>query len=211
VLGGLSKFVEGAWFTLLVAAGVWVIMRTWQDGRALLMKRVLRSRVGVDTIVDEIKKGRIPRVRGIGVFLSSSAEGLPLVLLHHLKHNKVLHEQAVILTVKFEEVPYIPVDQRTEISDILTSFFRVVLHYGFSELPDVPKDLKSALDSRGITKQSDISFYQSRELLLTDGKGKMAQWRKKLFVFLSRLARPATGYFHLPSRQVIELGIQLEL
>ena len=96
-------------------------------------------------------------------------------------------------------------------SDILPSFFRVVLHYGFSESPDVARDLKSALDSRGITKQGDMSFYQSRELLLTDGKGPMAQWRKKLFVFLSRLARPATGYFDLPTRQVIELGIQLEL
>lgn len=211
VMGGLSKFVEGAWFTLLVAAGVWVIMRTWRDGRALLMKRVLRNRVPVNVIVDEIKAGHIHRVRGIGVFLSSSSEGLPLVLLHHLKHNKVLHEQAVILTVKFEEVPYIPDDKRIEITDLLDSFFRVVVHYGFSESPDVARDLKTALNARGITRQSDISFYQSRELLLTDGNGKMAQWRKKLFVFLSRLARPATGYFHLPSRQVIELGIQLEL
>ncbi len=211
LIGSLSKFVQGAWFTLLVAAGIWIMMRTWRDGRALLMKRVLRNRVPVNVIVNEIKAGHIHRVRGIGVFLSSSADGLPLVLLHHLKHNKVLHEQAVILTVKFEEVPYIPADKRIEVTDIMDSFFRVVLHYGFSESPDVPLDLKTALNSRGITRQSDISFYQSRELLLTDGNGKMAQWRKKLFVFLSRLARPATGYFQLPSRQVIELGIQLEL
>lgn len=211
VIGGLSKLREGAWFTLLVAAGVWIIMRTWRDGRALLMKRVLRNRVPVNVIVDEIKAGHIPRVRGIGVFLSSSAEGLPLVLLHHLKHNKVLHEQAVILTVKFEEVPYIANDKRIEITEFLDNFFRVVIHYGFSESPEVQRDLKTALDSRGIVKQSDISFYQSRELLLTDGTGKMAQWRKKLFVLLSRLARPATGYFQLPSRNVIELGIQLEL
>lgn len=211
VTGGLSKLREGAWFTLLVAAGVWIIMRTWRDGRALLMKRVLRNRVPVNVIVEEIKAGHIPRVRGIGVFLSSSAEGLPLVLLHHLKHNKVLHEQAVILTVKFEEVPYITDDKRIEITEFLGDFFRVVIHYGFSESPEVQRDLKTALDSRGIVKQADISFYQSRELLLTDGTGKMAQWRKKLFVVLSRLARPATGYFQLPSRNVIELGIQLEL
>ncbi len=211
VIGGLSKFLEGAWFTLLIALAIYAIMRTWRDGRALLMKRVLRNRVPVNVIVNEINAGHIHRVRGIGVFLSSSAEGLPLVLLHHLKHNKVLHEQAVILTVKFEEVPYVSPDKRIEVTDIMDSFFRVVLHYGFSESPEVSRDLKTALDSRGITRQSDISFYQSRELLLTDGNGKMAQWRKKLFVFLSRLARPATGYFQLPSRQVIELGIQLEL
>ncbi len=199
VLGGLSKLVQGAWFTLLIALGIYVIMRTWRDGRALLMERVKHNRAPDKVVVDELKAGRIHRVRGIGVFLSSSAEGLPLVLLHHLKHNKVLHEQAVILTVKFEEVPYIPDDKRIEITDLMDSFFRVVLHYGFSESPDVPRDFKAALASRGITRQADISFYQSRELLLTDGKGKMAQWRKKLFVFLSRLARPATGYFQLPS------------
>jgi len=211
VLGGLSKLVQGAWFTLLIAIGFYVVMRTWRDGRALLMKRVMHNRVPVNVIVNDLKTGEIPRVRGIGVFLSSSAEGLPLVLLHHLKHNKVLHEQAVILTIKFEEVPYVPGEKRIEITDIMKDFFRVVLHYGFAEAPEVQRDLKTALDSRGITRQSDISFYQSRELLLTDGDGKMAKWRKKLFVLLSRLARPATGYFQLPSRNVIELGIQLEL
>lgn len=214
VLGGLSKFVEGAWFTLLVAVGVCIVMRTWCDGRALLMKRVSRDITPLQAIADEIKKGRIPRVRGIGVFLSSSADGLPLVLLHHLKHNKVLHQHAVILTVKFEEVPYVPAERRTEIVDVMEqeqSFFRIILHYGFAESPEVQRDLHSALLSRGIKKQDDISFYQSRELLLPGDAGGMARWRKNLFVLLSRLARPATGYFHLPSRQVIELGIQLEL
>jgi KUP system potassium uptake protein len=211
VLGGLSKFVEGAWFTLVVSMFVQLIMKTWQDGRALLMKRVLRNLAPASIVVDEIKKGKILRVRGIGVFLSSSAEGLPLVLLHHLKHNKVLHETAVVLTVKFEEVPYIPAKERVNIVDLHGGFFRVILHYGFAESPDVRRDLSSALASRGISKQGDVSYYQSRELLLTGGPGKMARWRKSFFVILSRLARPATGYFHLPPRQVIELGIQLEL
>jgi len=211
VLGGLSKFVEGAWFTLLVSALAQLIMKTWRDGRALLMKRVLRNLAPASIIVDEIKKDKILRVRGIGVFLSSSSEGLPLVLLHHLKHNKVLHETAVVLTVKFEEVPYVPMAERVDIVDLHGGFFRIILHYGFAESPDVRRDLCSALSSRGINRQNDISYYQSRELLLTDGPGKMARWRKNLFVTLSRIARPATGYFHLPPRQVIELGIQLEL
>jgi KUP system potassium uptake protein len=211
VLGGLSKFVEGAWFTLLVAAFTLLIMKTWRDGRALLMKRVLRNLAPASIIVDEIKKDKILRVRGIGVFLSSSSEGLPLVLLHHLKHNKVLHETAVVLTVKFEEVPYVPVAERVEVVDLHGGFFRVILRYGFAESPDVRRDLCSALSARGINRQNDMSYYQSRELLLTDGPGKMARWRKHLFVTLSRIARPATGYFQLPPRQVIELGIQLEL
>ncbi len=211
VLGGLSKFVEGAWFTLLVAAVSLLIMKTWRDGRALLMKRVLRNLAPASIIVDEIQKDKILRVRGIGVFLSSSSEGLPLVLLHHLKHNKVLHETAVVLTVRFEEVPYVAQKDRVNIVDLHGGFFRVILHYGFAESPDVRRDLCSALTSRGISKQNDMSYYQSRELLLTDGPGKMSRWRKALFVFLSRISRPATGYFQLPPRQVIELGIQLEL
>ena len=161
--------------------------------------------------VDELKRDKILRVPGIGVFLSSSGDGLPLVLLHHLKHNKVLHNTAVLLSVRFEEEPYVKPQNRIEIVDLYESFFRVILHYGFAESPEVMRDLAQALRDKGVKKLSDISYYQSRELLLTDGNGKMASWRKKVFVILSRIARPATGYFQLPSRQVIELGIQLEL
>ena len=133
------------------------------------------------------------------------------MLLHHLKHNKVLHKTAVLMTVKFEEEPYVKDAARIEVVDLEPTFFRVILHYGFADSPEVMRDLSKALRDKGITKLNDMSFYQSRELLLTDGTGRMATWRKKIFVFLSRIARPATGYFQLPSRQVIELGIQLEL
>lgn len=211
VAGGISKFFDGAWFTLLVAGSAMLMMRTWRDGRAILIKRVTRSLVPVSHLVDSVKSGSVMRVPGIGVFLSSSGDGLPLVLLHHLKHNKVLHQTAVLLTVKFEEEPYVPEKERIEVVDLHQSFFRIILHYGFAESPEVMRDLSKALQNKGVTKLGDMSFYQSRELLLTDGKGKMATWRKKVFIFLSRIARPATGYFQLPPRQVIELGIQLEL
>lgn len=210
-LGSMAKLFHGAWIPLVITAVLWMIMKTWRDGRAILIKRVTRQMVPAVHFVEELKRGKIHRVSGIGVFLSSSGDGLPLVLLHHLKHNKVLHQTAVLLTVKFEEEPYVGDEDRTEIVDLDPSFFRVILHYGFAESPEVMRDLSKALRDKGITKQGDISFYQSRELLLTDGTGRMATWRKKLFVFLSRIARPATGYFQLPSRQVIELGIQLEL
>ena len=196
---------------LVITAVHWLIMKTWRDGRAILIKRVTRSLVPVTHLVDSVKSGSVVRVPGIGVFLSSSGDGLPLVLLHHLKHNKVLHQTAVLLTVKFEEEPYVPEKERIEVVDLHQSFFRIILHYGFAESPEVMRDLCQALQDKGVTKLGDMSFYQSRELLLTDGKGKMATWRKKIFVFLSRIARPATGYFQLPPRQVIELGIQLEL
>jgi KUP system potassium uptake protein len=210
-LGSIAKLFHGAWIPLVITAVLWLIMKTWRDGRAILIKRVTRQMVPTVHFVEELKRGKIHRVPGIGVFLSSSGDGLPLVLLHHLKHNKVLHKTAVLLTVKFEKEPYVGDKMRTEVQDLEPSFFRVILHYGFAESPEVMRDLAKVLRDKGITKQNDISFYQSRELLLTDGAGRMATWRKKIFVFLSRIARPATGYFQLPSRQVIELGIQLEL
>ena len=210
-LGSVAKFFNGAWIPLVITAFLWMLMKTWRDGRAILIKRVTRQMVPITYLVEELKRGKIPRVPGIGVFLSSSGDGLPLVLLHHLKHNKCLHRTAVLLTVKFEEDPFIKPEERTETSDLDDTFFRVILHYGFAESPEVMRDLCKALQDKGITKFGDMSFYQSRELLLTDGAGRMATWRKKLFVFLSRIARPATGYFQLPPRQVIELGIQLEL
>lgn len=210
-LGSMAKLFHGAWIPLVITGVLWMLMKTWRDGRAILVKRVTRQMVPATHFVEELKRGKIHRVSGIGVFLSSSGDGLPLVLLHHLKHNKVLHQTAVLLTVKFEEEPYVPDAERTEVVDLEKSFFRVILHYGFAESPEVMRDLAKTLRERGITKQGDMSFYQSRELLLTDGAGRMATWRKKIFVFLSRIARPATGYFQLPSRQVIELGIQLEL
>lgn len=212
LVGGLSKFLEGAWFPLAVALGAWLMMKTWRDGRAILMKRVVRNLIPLPSFVEELRRGKIMRVPGIGVFLSSSTDGLPLVLLHHLKHNKVLHETAVLLTVRFEEDPLVSQERRLEVIELLpNSLLRVIVRYGFAESPDVMRDLCQALREYGITKLNDISFYQSRELLMTDGTGKMATWRKKLFVFLSRVSRPATGYFRLPSRQVIELGIQLDL
>jgi len=211
VLGSLSKFLDGAWFTLLVAIVIWIVMKTWIDGREILRDAMMRGRLPVGHLIEELKNDRVIRVPGTAVFLSASAEGLPLALLHHLKHNKALHKNVVLLSVKFEEEAKIEADQRTHVEELYENFFRVVLHYGFSEMPRVFDDLTAALCDKSSIKPAGITFYQSRELLLTNGPGNMVQWRKRMFVLLSRIARPATGYFELPPRQVIELGIQLEL
>ncbi len=211
IIGSLSKFYEGAWFTLAVAAVIWIVMKTWTDGRGILRDAMMRGRLPVSFLIDEIKHDRIIRVPGTAVFMSASAEGLPLCLLHHLKHNKALHKHVVLLSVKFEEQPKIDASERMIVEEMHENFFRVVLHYGFAETPNVFDDLVRALSDYGTVKPAGISFYQSRELLHTTGPGKMMKWRKTLFTLLSRIARPATGYFELPPRQVIELGIQLEL
>ncbi|HSJ01458.1 MAG TPA: KUP/HAK/KT family potassium transporter, partial [Verrucomicrobium sp.] len=165
-LGSIFKLFHGAWIPLIITGALWLLMKTWRDGRAILIKRVTRSLVPVVHLVDELKRGKIHRVHGIGVFMSSSGDGLPLVLLHHLKHNKVLHETAILLTVKFEEEPFVDPERRVEVVELLDSFFRVILHYGYSESPDVMRDLCRTLKDRGVTRLNDLSFYQSRELLL---------------------------------------------
>jgi KUP system potassium uptake protein len=209
--GGFVKFFDGAWFPLVVGLLMWVVMKTWNDGRAILRDAMLRGRLPTDFLVNEIQNNSIIRVPGTAVFMSASAEGLPLCLLHHLKHNKALHKQVVLLTVRFEEDARLDESERGAIDDICDDFWRVTLRYGFAETPDVFTDLVKILSTKTKVKPAAISFYQSRELLLTTGPGKMTQWRKQMFTFLSRMARPATGYFELPPRQVIELGIQLEL
>ncbi len=211
IAGSLSKFFDGAWFPLAVGLGIWTLMKTWTDGRAVLYQAMLKGRLPVSFLVDEIKRDRIIRVPGTAVFMSASADGLPLALMHHLKHNKALHQHVVLLTVQFQDRPHVPAEDRYEIEEFHENFYRVILRYGFAESTEVFDDLCVALDARSKVKPHTISFYQSRELLLTSGDGRMMPWRKKLFTFLSRLARPATGYFDLPPRQVIELGIQLEL
>ncbi len=211
VSGSLLKFFAGAWFPLVVGLGMWVLMKTWTDGRRLLSQAMLRGRLPVDFLIDELKRERIVRVPGTAVFMSANPEGLPLSLLHHLKHNKALHQQVILLTVHFEEIPHVQKSDRCQLEELHQDFFRLVLRYGFSESPSVFDDLCQALESRGKVNRNGITFYQSREILLTNGPSRMAEWRKKLFVLLSRISRPATGYFDLPPRQVIELGIQLEV
>ncbi len=212
VAGSLVKFLQGAWFPLVVGVGIWLVMKTWADGRAILYQAMQRGRLPVKHLVDDLKAGRIIRVPGTAVFMSATAEGLPISLLHHLKHNKSLHEQVILLTVVFEDAPRVRRDKRSEVSEYHKNLHRLILRYGFAESPHVFKDLCAALRDHGIKfKPAGISFYQGREVLLTTGRGKMAGWRKRLYVILSRLSRPATGYFDLPPRQVIELGIQLEV
>ncbi len=211
VAGSLTKLFSGAWMPLLLTVLLWTVMKTWQDGRAILWRIMTRGQIPVDFLLSELEKKRIPRVRGTGVFMSGSADGMPLVLLHHLKHNKSLHERVVLLTVKFMEEPHVPLEDRCVVTELAPDFFRVVLHYGFVESPDVMKDLCRAISVKRAGEMGNISFYQARELLLPTGKSTMQAWRKKMYIMLSRMARPATGYFELPSRQVIELGIQMEL
>jgi KUP system potassium uptake protein len=204
------KIVQGGWVPLAIALLVLTLMTTWKLGREQLYD-IMRSRsLPIELLLSEIERRPPPRVAGTAVFLTSDAEGASVVLLHHLKHNKALHQQVVLLSVKPADVPYLEGDERVTVKPLGQGFFRVVIRSGFMETPDVPSLLALGAEHGLRTKAMETSYYLGREQLLPTGPSKMARWRKKLFVLMSRNAQSAARFFGLPSNRVVELGAQIE-
>ncbi|MDF1503792.1 potassium transporter Kup [Roseisolibacter sp. H3M3-2] len=206
----LLKVPHGGWVPLAVAALVFLLMTTWKRGRAILQELLQRGTVPMDMFLADVARKQPPRVPGTAVFMTSTNDGAPVVLLHHLKHNKVLHERVILLSVRAAEVPDVDEEETLEVEELGHGFYRVVATYGFMETPDVPQVMKF-LHSRGIrARTAETSYYLGRERLIPSGKMAMARWRKKLFVFMSRNARSATEFFNIPPNRVVELGTQIE-
>jgi KUP system potassium uptake protein len=206
----LLKVPHGGWVPLAVAGGVFILMSTWKKGRELLNRILKQGSLPMDLFLADVAKRKPYRVTGTAVFMTSASEGAPVVLLHHLKHNKVLHEQVILMSVQTLEVPEVPRDRRLSIHELGHGFFRVVSRFGFMETPNVPQIL-AMCSQRGLaTRPAETSFFLGRERLIVGGSFPMARWRKKLFVFLSRNARSATEYFGIPPNRVVELGAQIE-
>jgi KUP system potassium uptake protein len=206
-----TKIAAGGWFPLVVAAAIFAALTTWKKGRASLGRHIIASTLPLDLFLADVKETKPPRVRGTAVFMTSNPDGAPPVLLHHFKHNKVLHEQVIMLSVMTEHVPEVPLAKRFTITKREEGFWQVIARFGFMETPNV-MDVLRRCGERGITlNEADTSYYLGRETLLTSGRGEMAQWRKALFVFLSRNARPANMFFQIPPNRVVELGTQIEL
>jgi KUP system potassium uptake protein len=185
-------------------------MTTWKRGRELLQAMMRRASLPLDLLFEELGHRPPPRVPGTAVFLTSDQEGAPVVLLHHLKHNKALHKQVVLMSVVAAAVPEVEDDERVHVTPLQHGFFRVKATYGFMETPDVPH-VMALCKAQGLrTSPMETSYYLGRERLLVTGPARMARWRKKLFVFLSRNARSATQFFGLPPNRVVELGAQIE-
>jgi KUP system potassium uptake protein len=233
VAGNLLKVPNGGWLPLLVAAVVYLLMSTWKKGRVRLIDIVRENTLPMDLFLDDIRRRQPYRVPGTAVFMTSDPSGAPPVLLHHLKHNKVLHERVLLMSVTTEEIPQVGDAHRVDCSELGEGFFQVVAHYGFMETPDVPNVLEALgrEHSNGKpvpVKLANTSFYLGRETLIATSGSKrprastprgdgglpegrrMGRLRKKLFILMTRNAQSATAYFGLPANRVVELGAQIQ-
>jgi KUP system potassium uptake protein len=206
-----AKIAHGGWFPLLVAVGVFTVMITWKRGRALLDKRISSEVLPIEVFVADVEVSKPHRVAGTAVFLTSTRRGTPNVLLHHFKHNKVLHQQVIILSIATDAVPEVADRDKVRLKSFGQGFWAVTAHYGFMESPKVLDVLRRCKLQELRLNESDISFYLGRETLLSMKGSGMAEWRKVIFRFLSRNARSATDFFEIPPNRVVEIGAQIEL
>jgi KUP system potassium uptake protein len=205
------KIPEGGWFPLLIGIVVFTLLTTWKRGRALLMSRLAEESMPLDIFVESIDASPPARVSGTAVFLTSTVDRVPHALLHNLKHNKVLHERVVFLTIHTQDFPRVPESERIRLSDLGCSFWRMEAYYGFAEDPDVPELLQAVGKDEFAYDMMETSFFVSRETLIASVAPGMALWRERLFVSMSKMAVKATDFFHIPTNRVVELGTQVEL
>lgn len=205
------KIADGGWFPLAVGLFIFVLMSTWRLGRTILSSRLAEQALTIDDFLRELAGNRIPRVPGTAIFMSRNADGVPTTLLHNIKHNKVVHKTVVLLTVETEDRPHLEKKERYEWAELGHGVFRLTIHFGFMEDPDIP----NALDHIGTQHVSfspmSISYFLGRETLIPTKRRGMAIWREHLFAWMMRNSSSAVGFFSLPPNQVIELGAQVEL
>jgi KUP system potassium uptake protein len=205
------KLPDGGWFPIMMATGIYTIMSTWNTGRRHLGEVLADAMLPLDLFLDDVRDSKPHRVRGTAVFMASNPNGVPPILLHHFKHNQVLHDHVVLLTVAGVHVPEVPPEQQTAVQELGHGFYRVTVTYGFMQSPDIPRALRDCARHGLVLVPDRTSYYLGRETLLPTGRSRMARWRKQLFAFTSRNARPATAYFGLPPNRVVELGMQVDL
>src|SRR6185312_13961979 len=184
----LVKIASGGWFPIAIAVVVYALMTTWKRGRQIVAGILRESSLPIDLFLSDVGRRKPPRVPGTAVFMTSDPAGVPVVLLHHLKHNKVLHEIVVIMSIEGEDVPQVKPEERLGLQDLGAGFYKVVGRYGFMETPDVPA-LLASVEGHGLrARPRETSFYLGRETLLPDGQSTMARWRKLLFIVMARNA-----------------------
>ncbi|MCS6986481.1 MAG: potassium transporter Kup [Sphingomonadaceae bacterium] len=205
-----TKIPEGGWFPLVVGIVSFTLLTTWARGRDLMQQRMKETAMPIEIFIKSAAR-TATRVPGTAVFMTSTPTGVPPALLHNLKHNKVLHERVLILTVVIEDVPYVDEEDRIEVIDLGENFFRMILRYGFMQQPDVPAALRQVETCGPAIRMMDTSFFLARQTLLPSARPGMALWREKIFAWMLRNAESAMEFFKLPTNRVVELGSQVEI
>ncbi len=206
----LLKVPEGGYFPLIIGMIIFVFLTTWSRGRQLMRERMSESTMPMEIFIKSATNSA-QRVPGTAIFMASTAAGVPSALLHNIKHNKVLHERVIILTVVIEDVPQVSIEKRIDCSDLGNGFYRIKIRYGFLEETDVPKALETVEICGPKFEMMHTSFFLSRQTLIASKLPGMAIWREKMFAWMLRNAANAMEFFKLPSNRVVELGSQVEI
>jgi KUP system potassium uptake protein len=216
-LANVVKFSDGGWFPIAAAVAVFTLMSTWRRGREALARMLREAGLPLDVFMAELNRKDAQRVPGTAVFMTGNAGRVPPVLLHHLKHNKVLHQRVLLVSLLGEEIPLVQDSDRVTIRDLGRGFYQVLARYGFTETPNVPA-LLATLDKRPASAgprltlvPMETTYYLGRETLLPDGPAKLVHWRKRLFIVMARNAQTASAFFGLPPNRVVEMGAQIQL
>ncbi|HLT28643.1 MAG TPA: potassium transporter Kup [Myxococcaceae bacterium] len=211
VSANLLKIFDGGLIPLMVALAIFTLMTTWKRGRRILSERTRGAAMPLSTFLDNLRDHPPLRVPGTAVFMTGNADGTPTALLHNLKHNKVLHERLIFLTIRALEVPRVPAEERMHIEELAENTWRVVVQHGFVETVTMPRIVRMATQKGLALEMMQTTFFLGRETLIPTKRPGMALWRESLFALMSRNARSATAYFKLPPNRVVELGTQVEL
>jgi KUP system potassium uptake protein len=205
------KIPSGGWFPILIGVVIFTLMTTWKRGRELLYKRLREEAMELGPFIEAISSSPPTRVQGTAIFMTPNPHGVPHALLHNLKHNKVLHEKVVLVTVRISDVPHVEAKERIAVQHLGNGFHRVTVNYGFKDEPDLPRDLEICAQYGLELDMMDTSFFIGKETLIARPNSEMAYWREKLFVGMFRNADSVTNYFKLPPNRVVELGTQVAL
>ena len=205
------KIPDGGWVPLVIGIFIFTLMLTWKTGRNMLYSMLKNEAMAIDPFIEAVGAHPPLRVSGTAIFMTPNLDGVPHAMLHNLKHNKVLHEKMVLLTVKFLDYPHTSNEERVTVEDLPNEFYRVTVRYGFKDEPDLPRDLVLCAEQGLVLDAMDTSFFVGKEILIASNASGMAFWRKKIFIGLFRSAETITNQFKLPPNRVVELGSQLKI